>query len=56
MLKPSVEDSNKTEALYLLQINPKGWMPSWLVNMMFVDEPINVFKRVNDAFNKKSEK
>jgi hypothetical protein len=55
-VKPTEEDKNKTEALYLLQINPKGWMQSWLVNLLFVDEPINIFKRVNDVFKKEENK
>jgi hypothetical protein len=46
------DEPNVSEVVYQLQINPKGWLPAWLVNMIFVDEPIATFDKIQALLNK----
>lgn len=52
VFKPGKEE-NTTNCMYQLQIDPKGWLPTWLVNMLFVDNPIEVYSNLNAMLNKK---
>jgi len=40
------------EVLYQLQIDPKGWLPIWLVNMLFLDNSIQVFDNMRNLIKK----
>merc|ERR1712048_271074 len=48
-------DDNGCELTYIVQADPKGWLPTWVVNLVAADQADNV-TRIANYFKKEARK